>query len=92
MMCVAQYSADKMWYRAEVIDIISSGQIAVKYVDYGNTEITSVWNLRKLLDVYTVLPVQVICCVVSQVCYITKVYYRIIYMYRCHWCTILVNN
>ena len=42
--CVAQYTNDGLWYRAEIIDIIiGSGEdkIAVRFVDYGNFDYVS---------------------------------------------------
>lgn len=59
MLCVAQYGSDGMWYRAEVVDLVGSGQVKICYVDFGNQEVMSVWNLKKLLDAFMILPTQV---------------------------------
>jgi len=50
----AKFSVDGNWYRAEVIRIISPAnekeekKFEIRYVDYGNTEITTSKNLRAL--------------------------------------------
>jgi len=59
MMCAVRFSADQLFYRAEILNVVDSNNIEVKYVDYGNIEAVSVYRIRKLLDVYTVLTVQV---------------------------------
>lgn len=60
MVCVAQYSADNLWYRAEVIRLPGRRQVEIKYVDFGNTEMISHYKLKKILDMFLVLPAQVI--------------------------------
>ncbi|XP_063535748.1 maternal protein tudor-like isoform X2 [Cydia strobilella] len=37
-LCVAKYSADDLWYRAEVLDL-DSDITTVRFVDYGNTDV-----------------------------------------------------
>jgi len=59
MMCAVRFSADQQFYRAEILNIVDANYIEVKYVDYGNVEAVSVQRIRKLLDIYTVLTVQV---------------------------------
>jgi len=59
MLCVVKFSEDQLWYRAEVVDVVGPGLVHVRYVDYGNSETVSVWQLRKLIDSFLVLPVQV---------------------------------
>jgi len=59
MMCAVRFSADQLFYRAEVLSVVDANNIDVKYVDYGNVETVSVQRIRKLLDVYSVLTVQV---------------------------------
>ena len=61
MMCAVRFSADQLFYRAEILNIVDSNHIEVKYVDYGNIEVVSVQRIRKLLDTYTILTVQVGC-------------------------------
>jgi len=39
-MC--QFSADKQWYRAKIIKELMSNQWRVKFIDYGNTEVSFV--------------------------------------------------
>jgi len=59
MICAVLFSADQLYYRAEILNIVDASRIEVLYVDYGNAESVSVQRIRKLLDVYTVLTSQV---------------------------------
>jgi len=59
MMCAVLFSADQLFYRAEILNVVNAHCIGVLYVDYGNVEDVSVHRIRKLLDVYTVLTAQV---------------------------------
>ena len=65
MMCAVRFSADQLFYRAEILNVDDANHIEVKYVDYGNVEVVSVQRIRKLLDVYTILTMQVQhCCMI----------------------------
>ena len=59
MPCVCKYSGDDMWYRAIVIGIPGGKQVDVQYVDFGNTERVPHWRLRKILDHFIMMSVQV---------------------------------
>ena len=59
MMCVAQYSEDKHWYRAVVTSLTGNQRVHVTYVDYGNSEELSYFCLRKISDEFVRLPIQV---------------------------------
>lgn len=59
MICAAQYSQDKMWYRARILDILGGRRLLVQYVDYGNTEIIHHTKIRKILDDDIKFPEQV---------------------------------
>ena len=48
-----------MWYRAIVIGIPGGKQVDVQYVDFGNTERVPHWRLRKILDHFIMMSVQV---------------------------------
>ncbi|KAG8192820.1 hypothetical protein JTE90_014602 [Oedothorax gibbosus] len=69
MMCAAQYSIDKQWYRARVIDLPGGAQVKVQYVDFGNTEVLHHQRLRKLFDKFFKLNIQAIPCKLAQVTY-----------------------
>ncbi|CAL1273523.1 unnamed protein product [Larinioides sclopetarius] len=45
--CVAKYSEDEAWYRAVITDI-EGDSIYVFFVDYGNSEVSSLKNLRPI--------------------------------------------
>jgi len=44
--CVAFYAPDKSWYRGRIVSR-TSDQVTVFYVDYGNTEVVSVRQVRQ---------------------------------------------
>ncbi|XP_025098341.1 tudor domain-containing protein 1-like isoform X3 [Pomacea canaliculata] len=67
MICAAQYSQDKMWYRARILDILGGRRLLVQYVDYGNTEIIHHTKIRKILDDDIKFPEQAIECCLSDV-------------------------
>lgn len=46
--CVAKFSIDQNWYRAEIISVYP-GKVKVNFVDYGNNEIVPLSDIR--LDV-----------------------------------------
>lgn len=62
MICVAQYSLDKQWYRAQVIGLPGNAKVKIFYVDFGNVEIVPYKKLRKIADEHTKLPCQAIKC------------------------------
>lgn len=59
MICVARFQADDTWYRAQVKALPGNKMVTVQYVDYGNTETVDITRLRKVLDTFLVLPIQV---------------------------------
>ena len=67
MICVAQFSGDSMWYRARIISLPGNRQVDVHYVDFGNTERVSIFNCRKILDTFLVLPSQALCCSLTDI-------------------------
>ncbi|CAG5124763.1 unnamed protein product, partial [Candidula unifasciata] len=60
--CAAQYSQDSTWYRARIVGIKSPKTCIVQFLDYGNSEETSMSNLRELGPDLSKLPGQAICC------------------------------
>ncbi|XP_023243229.1 tudor domain-containing protein 1-like [Centruroides sculpturatus] len=67
MICVAQYSLDKQWYRAQIISLPGSAKVEVFYVDFGNTEILPYKKLRKIADDYIKLPCQAVKCALVDI-------------------------
>ena len=65
-VCTTKYSEDGMWYRAIVIstkgDEGSENSVTVNFVDYGNSEVTTIENLACLPKEFLVLPAQAIQC------------------------------
>ncbi|KAI8501531.1 Tudor domain containing 15 [Branchiostoma belcheri] len=60
--CVAKYSLDEQWYRAVITGVCRSGDVEVKFVDYGNVELVSRANVKAIKLKYMQLPVQAIQC------------------------------
>ncbi|ESO02045.1 hypothetical protein HELRODRAFT_188557 [Helobdella robusta] len=61
-LCVAKYSVDSKWYRARVIKIVRPAQVEVIYIDYGNLEVISTWNVKKIKESFCLLPPQAFEC------------------------------
>jgi hypothetical protein len=59
MPCAAQYTIDKKWYRAKIINIPGNKMVEVFYVDYGNQEVIAWYQIRKLHSRFLQLAVQV---------------------------------
>ena len=47
-LCAALFNADNLWYRVKVLGTMGRGDIEVKFIDYGNTEVLNENTLRKL--------------------------------------------
>ena len=61
MACIARFSEDEMWYRAEVVQV-QRGEVMVRYVDYGNYEKRSTADIWEMKQEFMVLPAQAIQC------------------------------
>ena len=60
--CIAFYAADSGWYRGHVVSV-TSGQVKVLYVDYGNTEVVPIRQVRPAqLQFLKSPPIQAIRC------------------------------
>ncbi|XP_075334657.1 RING finger protein 17 [Odontesthes bonariensis] len=64
--CVARFE-DKLWYRAQVIGHPGGRMVEVRYVDFGNKNILSVSDLRKIKDEFFALPAKAIHCCLTDV-------------------------
>ena len=59
--CCALYSEDELWYRA-LVETIDGDSITVRFVDYGNTETTTLANIRSLdVEFLSVAPYAIHC-------------------------------
>lgn len=67
MVCAAQYTVDKQWYRAQVLSLPGGAMVEVQYVDFGNKEVIHNRYLRKLFDRFLKLSKQAIACSLSEV-------------------------
>ena len=47
-LCAALFSADDKWYRVKVVGTVGRGDIEIKFIDYGNTEVVNENTLLKL--------------------------------------------
>nr|XP_019956334.1 PREDICTED: RING finger protein 17 [Paralichthys olivaceus] len=64
--CVARYD-DKLWYRAQVMGHPGGRNVEVLFVDFGNIQILSVSDLRRIKDEFFALPSMAIHCCLSGV-------------------------
>lgn len=62
----AKYSEDEAWYRAEVTQV-EGDNVTVLFVDYGNSEETTLTNLRALNDEFLAEPPYAIRCKLNEV-------------------------
>lgn len=62
MVCAAKFSGDGLWYRCKVVGVLKSGEVEVRFVDYGNTERVSVGDICSLSPELLDLPIQCVCC------------------------------
>ena len=53
MPCLAQFSDDNEWYRSRIISVSDNGtdiEVVAHFVDYGNSEVTTISKLHKCPD------------------------------------------
>ncbi|XP_064604917.1 uncharacterized protein LOC135470098 [Liolophura sinensis] len=67
MPCLAQYTADKEWYRVIITGLLANGLVEVSFVDYGNNEIADSSRLRKMKPEFMELPIQAIQCGMANI-------------------------
>ncbi|XP_030578100.1 tudor domain-containing 6 isoform X2 [Archocentrus centrarchus] len=60
-LCIALFSDDQLWYRAEVIDKIED-KLSVFFVDYGNKSQVSIADVREMLPFLLEIPPQAFLC------------------------------
>ena len=58
----AQFSEDNSWYRAVIKSVHSDFEVEVHYVDYGNSEVILLSDVRQLSKRFFNLPVQAVRC------------------------------
>ena len=67
MTYLAQFSDDNEWYRARITSISDNGtDVVAHFVDYGNSEVTTITKLRKCSDNLTKEPIQSLHCSVFE--------------------------
>ena len=60
--CVAQYSKNRTWYRAKILEVKSPDEIQVLFIDYGNQETLSFDKVLGLEQQFAHLPAQAFPC------------------------------
>ena len=61
--CVlARFTEDEEWYRAQIVNLNKNGTVKVYYVDYGNSDVLNITELRKITSTICQLPAQVVKC------------------------------
>ncbi|KAM4636974.1 tudor domain-containing protein 1 [Discoglossus pictus] len=66
-ICSAQFTEDKQWYRASIMEYVSDESVLVGYVDFGNLEVLPISSLRPILLSMQTLPIQAIKCSLTGV-------------------------
>ena len=61
-LCIANFSQDKIWYRAKVVHLAEDGKVRVQFVDYGNEETMDASRLVPFKHSFMSLPSQAIRC------------------------------
>ena len=64
--CLAQFSEDGEWYRAQIESRANEDEFISHFVDYGNSEVTTLASLRELPTSLLKAPVQSIHCSVFE--------------------------
>lgn len=67
--CCAKFSEDECWYRAVITNVgsIASGFVEVRFVDYGNSQKTSLPDVKELRADFLDLPMQAVECMVQGI-------------------------
>ena len=60
--CLAKFSEDEEWYRAKILEVLEDDKIIAHFVDYGNSEVTSVAALHVMPDALMKEPIQALHC------------------------------
>lgn len=55
--CIALYSEDLMWYRAQVVNLIDERTVCVWFVDFGNMEVVLKENIRRIRKAWMRYPI-----------------------------------
>ncbi|CAH1257949.1 TDRD1 [Branchiostoma lanceolatum] len=66
-LCCALWEMDQMWYRAEVVEVVSNSQLKVFFLDYGNTETVTTANTRPIPESFTECPALALHCKLAGV-------------------------
>lgn len=56
--CIAKYSEDQQWYRAQIMDILTSEMVKVWFVDFGNFEDVKLADLKEMKHEWFSYPLQ----------------------------------
>uniref|UniRef100_A0A3Q2P6K6 Tudor domain containing 1 n=1 Tax=Fundulus heteroclitus TaxID=8078 RepID=A0A3Q2P6K6_FUNHE len=64
-VCCAQFSEDKLWYRAKVLAYPSEERVCIGYLDFGNSEEVDLGQLLPISAPLLALPTQAIPCALA---------------------------
>lgn len=56
--CIAKFAEDQQWYRAQIVEILTSEVVKVWYVDFGNFEDVKITELREIKQDWLKYPLQ----------------------------------
>uniref|UniRef100_UPI00398E5330 tudor domain-containing protein 15 isoform X2 n=1 Tax=Pristiophorus japonicus TaxID=55135 RepID=UPI00398E5330 len=63
-LCAAK-SKDGRWYRGVVKQLLTSGQVEVWFMDYGNTDVVFPHHIKKLMPIFFMMPLMSFPCVLT---------------------------
>ena len=66
-ICCAKFTEDDKWYRSQVDNVCSDGQVCVRAVDYSKQETLSLNRIKKLETEFALLPVHSISCSLGNI-------------------------
>eukprot|EP00731_Ephydatia_muelleri_P021118 Em0013g845a len=65
-LCCAKFSEDGCWYRARIIDFKGETEIKAAFVDFGNSEWTSLDHIQEIREDFACLPEAAVhCCLIG---------------------------
>ena len=65
-LCCAKFSEDGCWYRARIIDFNGETEIKAAFVDFGNSEWTSLDHIQEIREDFACLPEAAVhCCLIG---------------------------
>jgi tudor domain-containing protein 1/4/6/7 len=65
--CCIKFSEDENWYRAVVTELLSNTEAKVLFIDFGNSEVSTISNIKNLLPEFYEIPKLAVPCRLADV-------------------------